>query len=70
MEPHKIVDVVQEIRKHSWYADFDEMTKAEINVASGAYDVYSPRSSYNVREDNRYLREVWRFLYADGKFPQ
>lgn len=65
-EPRRMADIILDITSNDRFAALDSKTKAQI---SACIDDRFPRSKTQKREDNRYLREVYRHLYRCGPLP-
>ena len=53
--PHKIKDVVNDIRRHPNFGQLDQGTRMEFE---GCDTIFG-----RTREDNKWLRELWTKLY-------
>ena len=68
MEPYFIVDIVRQIMNHERFPHLDSVTQIRIDTIDG-YIMRASNASIK-RDDRAYLREVWRYLYTGGPFPE
>lgn len=61
--PHVMKKVYSQVRKHPRFKELHESTRFAFNIARGGY-------SYRTKENNAWIRKLWKHLYLDEPMPE
>lgn len=61
--PHIMKKVYSQVKKHPKFKDLNESTRFAFNIARGGY-------SYRTKENNAWIRKLWKHLYLDEPMPE